>query len=50
MWYDPVSGKRIGGMKRLRHWLFNFAAAVSMVMRNFSASQRLRGEVFFFGG
>jgi hypothetical protein len=26
---DPAGGERSGDMKRLRHWLFNFAAAVS---------------------
>jgi hypothetical protein len=28
MRYNSASGERSGGMKRLRHWLFNFAAAV----------------------
>jgi hypothetical protein len=30
MWYDPGTGERSGHMKRLRHWLLNFAAAVSL--------------------
>jgi hypothetical protein len=29
---DPARGERSGDMKRLRHWLFNFAATVSLAL------------------
>jgi hypothetical protein len=32
MWYGPTSRERIDAMKRLRHRLFNFAAAVSLLL------------------
>ena len=55
MWYNPGSDERGGDMKRLRHWLFNFAAVVSLLLCVFKANKRLisrrvaktqRGEFF----